>query len=192
MLCLESRTDRSFVDRFEANVEDMLIDHAHCEKKAASTALQLIFRYPDNGPLVTEMCEIVEEEMEHFQAVLEILHDRHMRFGKQKPSAYAGRLYAHCRKGLEDDGFIDRMLICALIEARSCERFALLGEHLADDELRTFYAELFESEARHYSTYVKLALGSFSEERVRPRLKELARIEAEINATGEALPRLHT
>lgn len=191
MLCLESRTDPQFVTRFESNVETMLLDHAHCEKKAASTALQLIFRYPDNVPLVRKMAEIVEEEMEHFRMVLDLMAERGWHYGRCAPSAYASRLYAHCRKG-DKDGFIDRMLLCALIEARSCERFALLGEHLEDETLRAFYAGLFESEARHYATYVKLALATYEEEDVRPRLKELALIEAEINATGEDLPRLHT
>lgn len=191
MLCLTSRTDPSFVDRFEANVEEMLLDHAHCEKKAASTALQLIFRYPDYPPLVTKMAEVVEEEMDHFRQVIAIMRSRGWEYGRCQPSRYAGRLYEHCRKG-DPENFVDRMLLCALIEARSCERFALLGERLQDDELRAFYQSLFESEARHYATYVKLAIGRVDEAVVRERLAELAALEAEINATGEDAPRLHT
>ena len=191
MLCLKTRTDPAFVDRFEANVEEMLLDHAHCEKKAASTALQLIFRYPDYPALVTTMAEVVEEEMDHFRQVIEIMRARGWEYGRCKPSRYAGRLYEHCRKG-ETEGFVDRMLLCALIEARSCERFSLLGEALKDEELRVFYRSLFESEARHYATYVKLAIGREDEGEVRARLDELATIEAEINATGEPLPRIHT
>ena len=169
----------------------MLLDHAHCEKKAASTALQLIFRYPDHTGLVRKMAEIVEEEMEHFRMVLDLLDERGWTFRRLDPSEYAARLYSHCRKG-PVDGFIDRMILCALIEARSCERFSLLGEQLADSALAEFYASLFESEARHYATYIKLAIAHAPEADVRARLDVLADAEAEINATGEPVPRLHT
>ncbi|MFT4705660.1 MAG: tRNA-(ms[2]io[6]A)-hydroxylase [Bradymonadia bacterium] len=191
MLCLKSRTDPAFVQRFEANLEEMLLDHAHCEKKAASTALQLIFRYPEHTGLVRKMAEIVEEEMEHFRMVLDLLDGRGWTFRRLDPSEYAARLYAKCRKG-PVDGFIDRMILCALIEARSCERFALLGEQLTDKTLAEFYASLFESEARHYATYIKLAIAHAPEADVRARLDVLADAEAEINATGEPVPRLHT
>ena len=191
MLCLESDTPVTFVQRFEAHLEDMLLDHAHCEKKAASTALSLLFRYPDNPSLVSAMAPVVEEEMQHFRAVLEHMATRGLAFRRQTPSRYAARLQSHVRGGEGVEAFVDRMLLCALIEARSCERFQLLGEHLQDAELAAFYRSLFASEARHYMTYVRLATEQAGEEPVRARLLELARAEAELCAVGEADPRLH-
>ena len=191
MLCLHSDTDPDFVVRFEADVEEMLLDHAHCEKKAASTALNLIFRYPDEPEVVSTMAEIVEEEIQHFQQVLDIMQSRGWGFRRQRPSKYAGRLARHVRAGDEITEFVDRMLMGALIEARSCERFKLLGDGLADRELAAFYRSLFASEARHYTTYVKLAGLKQPAEQVRARLEEMAAEEAAIVALGEAAPRLH-
>lgn len=190
MLCLKSSSHPEFVARFEAHPAEMMLDHAHCEKKAASTALSLIFRYPDYPELVRKMSTIVEEEIQHFGQVLNLMETRGWSFARLKPSAYAGRL-SHLVRTAEPDAFIDRMLMCALIEARSCERFSLLGEHLSDPELRAYYAGLFESEARHYMTYVRLASDRFGEAPVRVRLEELARSEAEIIATAEGTPRIH-
>jgi len=191
MLCLHSDTDPAFVERFEADVEEMLLDHAHCEKKAASTALNLIFRYPDERELVETMAEIVEEEIQHFQQVLEIMQARGWSFRRQRPSKYAGRLAKHVRAGDETTEFVDRMLMGALIEARSCERFKLLGDRLADEELAAFYRSLFASEARHYTTYVRLASLKQPADVVKARLAEMATEEAAIVALGEPAPRLH-
>lgn len=190
MLGLRYATPKTFVDRFEADLEEMLLDHAHCEKKAATTALGLIAKYPDYLELVETMAEIVEEEMLHFRQVLDRMRDRGWSYRGARGSAYASRLHQHVRSGF-DEGMIDRLLVAALIEARSCERFALLGQHLDDEALRTFYASLFESEARHYATYVKLAIGRHDERAVRRRLEELLDIEAAIVSEGEAAPRLH-
>jgi tRNA-(ms[2]io[6]A)-hydroxylase len=190
MLSLQSETPPAFVSRFEADVREMLIDHAHCEKKAASTALNMIFRYPDHPALVDVLSAIVEEEIQHFRMVLEVLRARGWAYTRQAPSKYAGRLHAALRND-EPGALLDRLIACALIEARSCERFQLLGERLSDPGLASFYRGLFESEARHYATYLKLALGSFDEPLVRARLDELARHEADIITLGEAAPRLH-
>lgn len=191
MLCLASDTDPAFVERFEDNLEEMLLDHAHCEKKAASTALNFIFRYPDYIDVVDEMGPIVEEEIQHFQQVLDVMRARGWEYRRLAPSKYAGRLAKHLRPGDGLDAFVDRMLMCALIEARSCERFKLLGGALQDAELAAFYRGLFESEARHYMTYVRLAAARAGEEPVRERLAELAQAEAEICAVGETAARLH-
>ena len=190
MLGLRHTTSPDFADKFEANLEEMLLDHAHCEKKAAMCALNLIGRYPDYPELVDTMAEIVEEEMAHFREVLTILDDRGFSYRGAKASAYAGKLHAHVRPGYEH-GFIDRMLVAALIEARSCERFALLGERLSDPSLAEFYRSLFESEARHYATYLKLAYRRFDESAVRERLDEMLDIEASIVAEPDPSPRLH-
>lgn len=190
MLSLQSRTPASFARRFEEHLEEMLVDHAHCEKKAASTALNLLFRHADDEDLVRVMAEIVEEEIQHFRIVLDLLDKRGMRFRRQKPSAYAGKLHQLARTG-EPEALLDRLLIGALIEARSCERFDVLAHHLVDPELAAFYRSLFESEARHYATYLRLALKIFDEPTVRARLDELAHAEAGIVEQGEPAPRLH-
>lgn len=190
MLGLRQSTPRAFVDRFEENLEEMLLDHAHCEKKAAATALAFITKYPDLPGLVGTMAEIVEEEIAHFREVVAILERRGSTFRGARGSAYAGALHAHVRRDYTE-GLVDRLLVAALIEARSCERFALLGEHLDDPELAEFYRSLFESEARHYATYVKLALAVDDEARVRARLNEWLDIEADIIGNAEPTPHLH-
>ncbi len=190
MLSLQSVTSASYVAMFEANVQAMLLDHAHCEKKAASSALNMMFRYPDKQELVEVCADIVEEEIQHFRQVLRIMEKRGWSYGRQMPSKYGGRLAEHLRTA-EPYALMDRLLMCALIEARSCERFQLLGGGLSDPELAAFYQGLFESEARHYATYLKLALAYFDEVEVRARLEEYAKLEAAICAVGENAPRLH-
>lgn len=190
MLGLRYNTPVAFADKFESNLEEMLLDHAHCEKKAAMCALNLIGRYPDYPELVATMAEIVEEEMAHFREVLEIMGARGFEYRGARASRYAGQLHQHVRPGYED-GFIDRMLVAALIEARSCERFSLLGERLSDEALAEFYRSLFESEARHYATYVKLATRKYDPTQVKARLDELLDIEAAIVAEADPAPRLH-
>jgi tRNA-(ms[2]io[6]A)-hydroxylase len=190
MLGLKASTDPAFVLRFQADVEAMLLDHAHCEKKAAATALNMLGRYPDHPGIVDAMADIVDEEMAHFRQVIAIMASRGWSYRGCRPSLYAGRLHALCRRGYRE-ALVDRLLISALIEARSCERFALLGAQLDDDELRTFYGSLFASEARHYATYVKLALAEDDEASVRARLDELLTAEAEIVRLGEDAPKLH-
>lgn len=190
MLGLRHNTPVDFVAKYEANLEEMLLDHAHCEKKAAMCALNLIGRYPDFPDLVATMAEIVEEEMAHFREVLVLMNARGWVYRGSRASRYASKLHANLRPGYEE-GFVDRMLVAAMIEARSCERFALLGEHLEDESLRTFYQSLFESEARHYATYVKLAMARSDEAAVRERLNEMLDIEAAIVAEPDPAPKLH-
>ena len=190
MLGLRHATPDTFVDRFELSLEEMLIDHAHCEKKAAAAALAFIAKYPDYPDIVSTMAEIVEEEMAHFRQVLGLLDARGWTFRGMRGSKYAGRLHAVVRDGF-GPGLVDRLLVAAMIEARSCERFALLGRRLSDPELRAFYQSLFESEARHYATYVKLALAHGPEAEVRQRLDELLALEASAASEGEDAARLH-
>lgn len=192
MLSLQSTTPPAFVERFEAHLEQMLVDHALCEKKAASTALSLMFRYPDDAEICRVMTGIVEEEIGHFRMVCDQLEERGLRYRRQPSSQYASRLASRVRKGDGIEALVDRMIVCALIEARSCERFQLLSEHLGDRRLAEFYGSLFESEARHYATYLRIALERADEHDVRTRLHELAAWEAEVIATGEGGGRLHS
>ena len=153
--------------------------------------MNLLFAYVDNHDLTRAMTEIVREELEHFHLVVDLLERRGIRFRKLPPSDYGRRLNALVRK--EEPGrAVDRLLVAGLIEARSCERFSLLRDHVADDELREFYGSLFESEARHHSTYVRLANDYAAEEIVKARLAELAAAEAAIMEQGEDLPRMHS
>jgi tRNA-(ms[2]io[6]A)-hydroxylase len=191
MLSLQSETSRRWLDQVDEGLVEILIDHAHCEKKAAGTAMNLLFAYVDNVPLTQAMTEIVQEELTHFHQVLDILKERGIRFKRLAPSSYGRKLNDLVRKQ-EPQKAIDRLLVAGLIEARSCERFKALGEHVQDEQLRTFYGSLFESEARHHSTYVKLALDYGEEEEVRSRLAELSAAEAAIIAEGDRFPRMHS
>jgi tRNA-(ms[2]io[6]A)-hydroxylase len=191
MLSLQSASDARWLAQVDAHLDDILIDHAHCEKKAAGVAMNLLFSYVDHVPLARAMTEIVNEELEHFQRVLDLLERRGIRFRKLSPSSYGQRLHALVRKE-EPARAIDRLLVAGLIEARSCERFALLRDHLADGELKEFYGSLFESEARHHATYIRLACDVAPEETVRERLHWLAAEEAGMIAQGDPVARMHS
>jgi tRNA 2-(methylsulfanyl)-N6-isopentenyladenosine37 hydroxylase len=191
MLNLRAETTPRWLDQVETSLEEILIDHAHCEKKAAATAMNLLFAYVENQPLCRAMTEIVQEELDHFHQVLALLNRRGIAFRKLKPSQYGRKLHELVRKGEPQRG-LDRLLVAGLIEARSCERFDLLRQHVKDAELADFYDSLFESEARHHSTYVRLAKGFANESEVHRRLVELAELEARIILEGEDLPRMHS
>jgi tRNA-(ms[2]io[6]A)-hydroxylase len=191
MLSLQSSTSADWLRQVDEHLPEILIDHAHCEKKAAGTAMSLFSAYIENQDLCRAMTVIVNEELEHFQLVIDLLNRRGIRFRRQKPSQYGRRLNDLVRK-LEPGRAVDRLLIAGLIEARSCERFDLLRKHIGDRELADFYDSLFESEARHHSTYVRIAKTFAPEDQVQARLKELAVDEARILALGDDLPRMHS
>lgn len=191
MLHLKSQTSERWLRQVDSHLDEILIDHAHCEQKAASTAMDLMFDYVAHDDLCDEMSEIVREELDHFKQVRELLKRRGIRFRGLKPGTYGKKLKQQVRKQ-EPGRAVDRLLIGSLIEARSCERFVLLRDHLQDTELQNFYGSLYESEARHHSTYVRLARNFASDHDVERRLKELAAIEAEIIAEGCELPRVHS
>ena len=198
MLSLESKTSDRWLAQVDSHLDEILIDHAHCEKKAAGTAMNLLFAYVDSIELCREMTEIVEEELAHFHLVIDLLARRGIRFRRLKPSTYGRRLNDLVRRQ-EPERAVDRLLVAGLIEARSCERFDLLRKHMrrvvdgreVDRELADFYESLFESEARHHATYVRLAKGFASDDAVQARLAELAEAEAAVIAEGDPLPRMH-
>lgn len=191
MLHLQSTTDARWLRQVDDHLDEVLIDHAHCEKKAAGTALNLIFHYVEDVELCREMTEIVNEELEHFHLVIDLLARRGVRFRRLKPSQYGRKLNDLVRKQ-EPQRAVDRLLVAGIIEARSCERFQALSEHVEDEELAAFYRSLFESEARHHATYTRLAMHFAPEKEVMRRLDELAVAEAAIMAEGEELPRMHS
>lgn len=191
MLRLKSDTPATWVDdTVLPNLATVLIDHAHCEKKAASTAIALLFRYPDRTALLQPLSALAREELEHFELLLALLKARGIPFERQQPSPYAGRLHEQVRRE-EPARLLDTLLACALIEARSCERMKLLSQTLPDPELAAFYGDLLASEARHFMTYVQLAMNYFERAVVEARLEELATHEAAVLMGAPQRPRLH-
>jgi tRNA-(ms[2]io[6]A)-hydroxylase len=191
MLSLKSATSPRWFEQVSNHLDLLLIDHAHCEKKAAGTALNLIFAYVDKPEICRELPAIVNEELEHFQMVLNLLDARGIRFRRLPPSSYGRKLNELVSKQ-EPLKAIDRLIVAGLIEARSCERFGLLRTQLPDRALVAFYDGLFESEARHHSIYVRLAKLFGSDELVTQRLEVLSAAEAEIIAVGDSDPRMHS
>ncbi len=191
MLNLQSTSSDRWLAQVDASLNDILIDHAHCEYKAAATAMSLMGSYVVNQDLCREMTRIVAEELEHFHLVIKLLESRNIPFERQQAGHYGRELKLLVRPH-EPHRAVDRLLVAGLIEARSCERFSLLAEHVSDCELADFYRSLFESEARHHTTYVRLAKHFASDETVRERLKELAQQEAHIIDRGNPLPRMHS
>lgn len=191
MLHLHSTSPDRWLLQVKQHLADVLIDHAHCEQKAASTAMDLMFDYVENEDLCHEMMEIVREELEHFELVRKLLKDRGIRFLRLKPGTYGRKLKELVRRQ-EPQRAVDRLLVAALIEARSCERFVLLRDHLEDPVLQAFYGNLYESEARHHATYVRLAKQFSDDQTVNLRLQELAVQEAAIIEEGCELPRVHS
>jgi tRNA-(ms[2]io[6]A)-hydroxylase len=191
MLHLKSSTSERWLQQVEPHLDELLIDHAHCERKAAGTAMSLLSAYVEHEQLCRDMTRIINEELDHFHQVLQHLARRGVRFRRIPPSNYGRRLHELVRKQ-EPQRAIDRMLISSLIEARSCERFGLLRERLNDRELAEFFGSLFECEARHHSTYVQLALSFGKDRDVRNRLEELAFAEARILEIGDDFPRVHS
>lgn len=152
---LPCRTPQQWIDNALAHQDLMLIDHAHCEKKAASTALSLMYRYVDNTDLLNKMSRLAREELRHFEQVLAIMKKRGVTYDHLTPARYAAGLRQEVRSE-DPDRLVDVLIVGAIIEARSCERFAALAPHL-DDKLADFYNSLLKSEARHYQDYLKLA-----------------------------------
>jgi tRNA-(ms[2]io[6]A)-hydroxylase len=181
MLGLKLPTDPRWVNIAQKNIEEILIDHAYCEQKAASNAISLIVQFPERAKMVDVLTEIVAEEWSHFERVLEELRKRGFHLSHKRADEYAVKLNKLERKGGHiNRQLMDKLLISALIEARSCERFKLLSEHIADDSLKKFYYELMVSEAGHYTTFLELAKEYMPEEEVKQRWQELLEAEADI------------
>lgn len=181
MLGLKLPTDPRWVNIAEKNIGDILVDHAYCEQKAASSCISLIIQYPDREKLVEVLMPVVTEEWAHFRMVLKEMKKRNVPLGKPRVDEYVQELFKLIRKGgSAERRLMDRLLVNALIEARSCERFRLLSLHIADEELKKFYHDLMISEAGHYVNFVDLAREYMPEEAVKTRLEEMLEAEAEI------------
>jgi tRNA 2-(methylsulfanyl)-N6-isopentenyladenosine37 hydroxylase len=181
ILRLRLPTDPRWVNIAEKNIGDILVDHAYCEQKAATSGISLIVKYPDKERLVEEMTALVAEEWSHFERVLAELKKRNLPLGRNRPDEYVVELMKHIRKGgSRERQLMDQLLVNALIEARSCERFKLLWKNIADEGLQQFYYELMVSEAGHYVSFLKLAKEYMPAPEVEARLQELLQIEAAI------------
>lgn len=181
MLGLKLPTDPRWVNIAEKNIEDILIDHAYCEQKAASTAISLIVSFPEYEDLVTKMTDLVQEEMSHFKMVHDLIKSRGIEMGRDRKDLYVMQLLKFFKKGgSRTNQMVHRLLYAALIEARSCERFRLLSENLKDESLRKFYRKLMISEANHYTMFLKLARQYGVEDDVNEKWSNLLEYEAEI------------
>jgi tRNA-(ms[2]io[6]A)-hydroxylase len=158
MLGLKLPTDPRWVNIVEKNIAEILTDHAYCEQKAATNAISIVVSFPYHTDLVDEMLKLAKEELSHFEMVHQKIKDRGLRLGFERKDEYVNELYKFMRKGHKKEiVLIDRLLFAAMIEARSCERFKILSEHIIDLDLREFYRELMVSEASHYTTFLGFA-----------------------------------
>ncbi len=181
MLGLKLPTDPRWVNIAEKNIDEILIDHAHCELKAASTANSLIMSFPEYSELVTEMVSIVKEEMSHFKMVHERLLKRDLKLGRDRKDLYVHDLLKFFPKGgSRTTQLVHRLLYAALIEARSCERFRLLSENIQDKELAKFYRDLMVSEANHYVLFLNFAREFGERKEVDKKWNDLLEYEAQL------------
>ena len=173
ILGLQLPTDPRWVDLAGMQLEDILTDHAYCEQKAATTCITLITKNSEKEKLVEELSPIVTEEWGHFRSVLAELKKRNLKLGRQRKDIYVNKLIEfQVKGGSPDNRFVDQMLMMALIEARSCERFKRLSEALADDYMKSFYRRFMESEAGHYTLFITLAEHYIEKKIVRNRWKQ--------------------
>lgn len=181
MLGLKLPTDPRWVNLAEKTLEDILTDHAYCEQKAATSCISLIQSYPDKVEMVEALAPIVTEEWGHFRLVLKELNKRGLQLGRQRKDEYVNALMQFEKKGgSRDERLIERLLVCALIEARSCERFRLLSLHLNEEDLKEFYHGFMVSEAGHYRLFLDLANKYGNPEDVKERWQEYLNYEAGI------------
>ncbi|HEY3402405.1 MAG TPA: tRNA-(ms[2]io[6]A)-hydroxylase [Ohtaekwangia sp.] len=180
-LGLELPTDPRWINIAEKNIKEILIDHAYCEQKAASSCISLIIQYPEREKLVEMLVPVVAEEWSHFERVIEELKKRGYSLGPQRKDEYAIKLNEVIKRGgSREQQLVEKLLMNALIEARSCERFKILWKNLSDESLSKFYYELMISEAGHYRNFLQLAKEYLPEEVVMKRWNELLVQEAEI------------
>ena len=172
------------------NRATLLVDHANCEKKAAATALSLMHRYIHNTALLEKMSRLAREELRHFEQVLKIMRMQSVEYVPLTASRYAQALHKSARRH-EPGRLVDTLIIGALIEARSCERFASLAPHL-DRELGEFYLSLLKSEARHFSDYLQLAESLSEEADFQSRLNQFLELEADLVTTADTEFRFHS
>jgi len=186
---LPCETPDSWVNAALANLDDLLIDHANCEKKAAATAMNLIHRHVDKPDLLTVMARLAREELLHFQQVVDVMTEREINYRRLGPSRYAGSLRQHIDYD-QQGGLIDTLIVGALVEARSCERFNKLVPYL-DERLAKFYRGLVRSESRHFHDYLDLAR-KYSNAELQSRLDYFSAIERDLILSRDNQLRFHS
>jgi len=187
---LKTETPAAWLARANDQLPTLLIDHAHCEKKAAATAMSLMYRFPERHELQHQLSRLAREELRHFEQVLELMQARDVVYGSLSPARYAAGLRAHTRKP-EQEFLVDVLIIGAYIEARSCERFAALAEVVNDEELATYYRFLLRSESRHFRNYLGLAQ-QYAEGDIGERISVFGDWEAELISAPDERYRFHS
>ncbi len=181
MLGLKLPTDPRWVNIVEKNIHEILTDHAFCEQKAASSAISLIVRYPEESDLVETMIELAQEELSHFEMVHQLIRERGWVLGRERKDEYVRDLKQFFPKGgSRMDQLTNQLLYAALIEARSCERFRLLSNSIPDKALQKFYRKLMISEAHHYSLFLKFAYQYGKKKEVNEKWQALLDFEAKL------------
>ncbi len=187
---LRVATPAGWIEAARSRWQELLLDHANCEKKAASTALSLIFTYADDPALTCELSRLAREELRHFEQVQRMLSRLRVQYRRMKPGRYAETLRRAVRSH-EPGRQLDLLICGALIEARSCERFAAIAPEL-QEPLRGFYSGLAEAEARHFDVYLRLAARAAADDEIGTRTRELAQLEAQLIDTPDAQFRFHS
>lgn len=188
---LQQPSHPDWIEQAMTNLNTILLDHSHCERKAAGVAINMMFRYPSHHKLVRQLTAIAREELEHFEQVNQWLEKRNIKLAPLNSSPYFAKLKSQIRHG-EPERLIDSLLISAIIEARSHERLGLIGEYCSDPELAKFYRGLMASEARHYGIYWVLAEHYSDRITIEKRLAKLGEFESSILATVHHEPRIHS
>lgn len=186
---LGCNTPEAWLHEATQNLDVLLIDHANCEKKAAATAMNLMYRYVDRPDLLRKMSQLAREELLHFEQVVNLMQERGVAYLHMGPARYASGLRDHIRTH-EPAKLVDTMIVGAFVEARSCERFAALLP-LLDNDISRFYRSLLKSESRHFEDYLSLA-GLYADEDIAPRVSMFREIEAQLISTADKEFRFHS
>ena len=188
---LLSESSSEWIEAVMNDFNSFLQDHANCERKASAMALSFVAKYPDRKEIIPELIETSIEELEHFQSVYNIMSERGVSLPSEiEQDLYVKKLLNSCRNG-RNERFLDRLLLASIIECRGAERFRLVYENLDDPELKTFYHDLWASEAKHGNIFVKMSLIYFNKEEVYERLEELNTLESEVLASLPIKAALH-
>lgn len=192
MLGLKLPTDPRWANIAEKNIEEILTDHAYCEQKAASSAISFIILYPEKSELVEAMAALSREEMEHFQMVHKRIIARGLELGRPRKDEYVKQIADFFSKNVSrDQRLVQDLMVAALIEARSCERFRVLSENIEDQELAEFYRNLMVSEANHYTMFLKFARQYGGREKVDAQWNDLLTFEAEVMKGLGTVEKIH-
>ena len=184
-------SSQAWVDEVMSNFDEFLQDHANCERKASAMAMSFVAKHPDRLEIIPELIDTAVEELEHFRSVYAIMTERGVKLpAEMGQDMYVKKLIDHCRSGREER-FLDRLLLASIIECRGAERFMLVYQALEPGPLKTFYHNLWASEAKHGNIFVKMALNYFNENDVYQRLEELNTLEAEVLQSLPLKPALH-